>query len=116
MVSSRKHCREAWFAAGSGVEFALKALICERERFNAWPSRDRRSDLHIHDLKKLLRIAGLDPKAAPANVQPAIRQVLDWNRNHDYVAKPMPRKVARSMVEAAFGPSGMVEWLKSLHV
>ena len=59
-------------------------------------------------------MAGLDPKAAPREVRPAIRQILDWNRDHDYLATPMPRKVARSMVEAAFGPLGVVEWLKTL--
>ncbi len=114
MVDDRENCREAWVAAGFGVEFALKALILKRERLNAWPSLEHRPDLHIHNLKKLFKIAGLDPNAAPTDVKPAIRQVLDWNRNHDYVARPMPRKVARSMVEAAFGPSGVVEWLKSL--
>jgi hypothetical protein len=114
MVDDRKHCREAWIAAGFAVEFALKASICKRERFNAWPSRDSRPDLHQHDLKKLFEIAGIDLRAAPADTQAAIRQVLDWNRKHDYDAKPMPRKVARSMFEAAFGGSGVVIWLKSL--
>lgn len=97
-----------------GVEFALKAVICNRERFNAWPSKAMRPDLHTHDLKALFRAAGVDPRAAPRDVQPAIRQVLDWNRNHDYSAAPMPRKVARGMVEAAFGPNGVVGWLRRL--
>jgi hypothetical protein len=30
-------CREAWITIGSAVEFALKAVIMKRERFNQWP-------------------------------------------------------------------------------
>lgn len=114
MVEDRIHCREAWVASGAGVQFALKAVICKREKFNAWPSKAHRPDLHIHDLRKLFAAAGIDPREAPREVRPAIRQVLDWNRNHDYSAAPMPRMVARDMVRAAFGPGGVVEWLKRL--
>jgi hypothetical protein len=114
MVEDRRSCREAWVAAGAGVEFALKAVICSRERFNAWPSKAIRPDLYTHDLKRLFMAAGIDLKATPKEIRPAIRQVLDWDRNHDYSAAPMPRKVALGMVEAAFGPDGVVEWLKHL--
>ena len=114
MVDDRRSCREAWVAAGFGVEFALKAVICKRERFNAWPSKASRPDLHNHDLKTLFKAAGIDLKTAPKEVQPAIKQVLDWDRNHDYSGARMPRKVAQGMVEAAFGPDGVVRWLKCL--
>ena len=114
MVEDREFCREAWIASGAGVEFALKALICARQKFNVWPSREHRPDLHTHDLRKLFRAAGVDLKAAPKQVQPAIRQVLDWERNHDYSAAQMPRRVARDMVEAAFGAGGVVDWLRRL--
>jgi hypothetical protein len=114
MVGSRRSCREAWVAAGFGVEFALKAVICSREGFNEWPSKESRPELYTHDIKDLFRAAGIDLKAAPKEVQPAIRQVLDWTRNHDYSATPMPRKMAKGMVEAAFGPNGVVGWLKRL--
>lgn len=114
MVENRNHCREAWVASGAAVEFALKAVIFRREKFNAWPSKAHRPELHTHDLRKLFDLAGIDLKAAPREVRPAIRVVLDWDRNHDYNAAPMPRMVARGMVEAAFGPSGLVEWLKRL--
>jgi hypothetical protein len=77
MVEDREFSREAWVASGAGVEFALKAVICARERFNAWPSKEHRPDLHIHDLRRLFLAAGIDIKAAPKEVRPSIRQVLD---------------------------------------
>lgn len=99
-------------ASGFAVEFALKAVIMERERMNSWPSKDSRPDLCVHGLRTLFRAAGIDVRTAPPAVQPAIRQVLDWDRSHDYRAGAMPRKLARSMVEAAFGRNGVVRWLK----
>lgn len=94
MVDDRRHCREAWVAAGTAVEFALKAVICEREKFNAWPSKAHRPDLHIHDLRKLLAAAGVDLRSVPKGVRPSLRQVLDWDRNHDYSSARMRRKMA----------------------
>lgn len=113
-VDDRKHCREAWMAAGFGVEFALKAVIMTRERMNSWPSKDHRPDLYVHGPKALFRAAKIDPQSAPPAVRAAIRQVMDWDRGHDYVDAPMPRKQAQSMVDAAFGINGVVRWLKSL--
>ncbi len=43
---------------------------------------------------------------------PSWKVVLDWDRNQGYDPNPMPRKVARSMIEAAFGQEGVVTWIK----
>lgn len=42
------------------LEAEIKAIIARRERFNTWPSRRERPDLHTHDLARLIRVAGLD--------------------------------------------------------
>jgi hypothetical protein len=38
--------------------------------------------------------------------------VLQWDRGQGYDPSPMPRKVARSMIEAAFGDNGVVTWIR----
>lgn len=114
MVEDRKHCREAWMASGFAVEFALKATIMRRDGFNTWPSRDHRPGLYTHDLRKLLAAARIDVAATPKAVRAALRTVLDWQRDHDYKPGAMPRKVARSMCNAAFGADGVVAWLRTL--
>jgi hypothetical protein len=114
MVDDRAYCREAWHNAGTAVEFALKAVIMKRERLNRWPDRDERRELHTHDLKDLMRIAGIDPRGLERPLKASLRTVLDWDRNHDYAVGTMERRVARSMVEATFGPDGVITWLKTL--
>jgi hypothetical protein len=113
-VDSRLACREAWLASGFAVEFSLKALIIKRERLNAWPSKDARPDLYIHDLRGLFGAAGVDLKAAPKGLRGSLRAVLDWNRAHEYTSGRMSRANARSMVKAAFDEDGVIAWLASL--
>lgn len=103
---------QALFHAGLGVECALKAYIMWRERLNGWPSKDARKELYTHDLRELAEIAGIR-KAPDDPVAPALHIMLQWDRNQGYDPKPMPRKVARSYVEAAFGERGVVTWLRS---
>jgi hypothetical protein len=101
---------------GSAVEFALKAVIMKVERLNKWPGpKDPGHGAYwTHDLRKLkskakLKIAATDP------VAPAWQVLVAWTRTADYTysPKPTPLVVARSYVEAAFGPHGVVKWIES---
>ncbi|MDO7843474.1 hypothetical protein [Sphingomonas immobilis] len=115
MVGDREHCREAWVAAGFAVELAVKALIVRQRQLGFFPSKDAAPELHIHNLRRLMiEYAGLNLAQAPASSRASIRQALDWERRHDYFEAPMSRKAARSMVDAAFGENGVVQWLNSL--
>lgn len=101
---------QALFHVGLAVECALKAYIMHVERPNSWPSKSARPDLYTHDLRALARIAQLqvgprDPHAASWSI------VMQWDRNQGYDPNPMPRRVARSWVDAAFGPDGVVTWI-----
>ena len=98
-------------AAGYAVEFELKALIIKRERLNSWPSNASRPELYTHNLRTLYLAAGLTSSDVPAAKRGAFKTVLDWDRLHEYKDQKMPRKVARSMVDAAFGENGVVDWL-----
>ena len=103
---------QGMFHAGLSVECALKAYIMRRERLNGWPSKPTRPELYTHDLRKLTAIAGIN--LTPSDpVAPAWHVLLQWDRNQGYDPKPMPRRVARSFVEAAFGTLGVVTWLRA---
>ena len=111
MVEDKDHCASAWSAAGLAVELALKATIMRRRRLNAWPDA---GDLHSHNIRFLMREAGIDPRQAPPPPRHMLRMVMDWKREHDYRPGRMARKVARSMVESALSKEGVVEWLRAL--
>ena len=111
IVEDKRACAQAVLHAGFAVECALKAYIWNRERFNQWPSKEARPDLYIHDLARLRQIAGIDVKPTEPTA-PYWHTMLQWNRNQGYDPKPMPRKVARAYVEAAFGSDGVATWLR----
>lgn len=113
MVENREHCQEAWHASGMAVEFALKALIMRRERLNCWPGADTHPHLHIHNLRKLFVLAGIDVKLVDKSMRAKLRVVLDWERHHEYPTPQMARKLAREMVNCTFGEEGVVEWLSN---
>jgi hypothetical protein len=114
LVNDRRHCREAWNAAGAAVEFELKALIIRQRRWNAWPSRESHPELYTHDLRTLFVETGIQPASIPPSMRGALKVAFDWDRSHDYTSGRMPRIVARHMVEAVFGEEGVCEWLRSL--
>ena len=103
---------QAYFHAGLAVECALKAYIMRQERLNSWPSRVSRPDLFTHDLRRLLHISGIAISATDA-LAPAWNLVMQWDRNQGYDPAPMPERVARSWVDAAFGTDGVVTWLRA---
>ena len=114
LVADRKYCREAWMACGTAVEFGMKAAIMKRARFNTWPDKATRPDLHTHDLRALLKALGVDPKHLNRGLKIKLKTAMDWDRSHDYAISSMERRVARAMYDACFGADGVVEWLKSL--
>jgi hypothetical protein len=113
MADSREHCREAWFAAGFAVEFALKAVIMKRERMNRWPDKDERPELHNHDINRLMALAGINPRAEIGSIRVNLRVALQWRREYDYVGGSMERREARSMVDAVCGAGGVLDWLRT---
>jgi hypothetical protein len=111
LAEDRVAAAQAYSHVGFAVEAALKAYIMWNERLNGWPDKEIRSDLYTHDLRKLLAAAQIaftvrDP------VGPSWAVVLQWDRGQAYDPARMPRRVARSMVEAAFGEKGVVTWIR----
>lgn len=112
LSKSRHTSQQAVFHAGLAVECLIKALIIRVERLNAWPSRSARPEVYTHNLRSLSAVAKIallptSPCAAEWSV------VLQWDRNQGYDPDPMPRSVAKSFLEAAFGQDGVSKWLKT---
>jgi len=111
LAGDRVAAGQAYFHVGVAAESATKAYIMASERLNSWPDRALRPELHTHDLRKLVKIAGIELRTKNP-LGPSWKVVLDWDRNQAYDPNPMPRKVARSMIEAAFGLKGVVTWIR----
>lgn len=111
LAEDRKVANQGFWHAGTATECALKAFIMRKERLNGWPSKESRPELWTHDLRQLVKAAGikLDPKAPEG---PSWHVVLQWDRNQGYDPNKMPRTVARAMVEATFGDQGVVTWIR----
>lgn len=114
MVDDKSFSVEAFVASGFAFEFALKALIMKQRGWNAWPAFSQAKELYSHDLRGLMKEAGIDLGDVPAYLRPSVKQALDWTRGHDYYEKKMPRPIARSMVDAVFGDRGVIAWLMTM--
>lgn len=116
-TAARRLCEDkeaagrAWDCIGFAIEAAIKAVIMHKERLNAWPSREARPELYQHSLRRLAELAEISVSTSDV-IAPAWKTVLDWDRGDSYITNRMPRKVARSQVEAAFGTEGVLPWLK----
>jgi hypothetical protein len=111
LAENREVAAQAYFHVGFAAECALKAYIMWSERLNIWPDRDSRPELYTHDLRKLVALARIELRTTDP-IGPSWKTVLDWDRSQGYDPKPMPRKVAGAMVEAAFGEKGVVTWIR----
>ena len=54
------HPSGAYYLAGYAIECALKAYIAAQLRENEIPDRAFVNDIYTHDLRKLIRLAGLE--------------------------------------------------------
>ncbi len=111
LAENRVAAGQAYAHVGFATECALKAYIMWKERLNAWPDKQSRADLYTHNLRDLVRIAGIALNTRDP-VGPSWAVVLNWERWQAYDSKPMPRRVARSMVEAGFGEKRVVTWIR----
>jgi len=111
LAENRDAAAQAYGHVGFAAECALKAYIMWKERLNTWPDKDSRKELYTHDLRKLVQIAGIELNTRDP-IGPSWAVVLQWDRGQAYDPDRMPRKVARSMIEAAFGQKGVVTWIR----
>lgn len=111
LAEDRVAAAQAYWHVGFATECALKAYIMWKERLNRWPDITSRKELYTHDLSKLVGIARIELKTNDP-IGPSWAVVLQWDRGQSYDPVRMPRRVARSMVDAAFGEMGVVTWIR----
>ncbi|WP_295732155.1 hypothetical protein [uncultured Bartonella sp.] len=112
LISEEMTANQGYYHVGSAVEAALKAYICKQKFLNQWPVRAVARQLYTHNLFKLFQISGIEVDEH-SEFAPSWATVLHWQRLQGYNHERMPRKVAQSFYEAAFGNYGVVEWLRT---
>lgn len=111
LVCDKNAANQGYFHVGLAVEAALKAYIFRKERFNRWPDKSSQPDLYTHNLWKLFKRSGIIIDRQ-SKLAPSWQVVLQWERLQGYDHEKMPRRVAQSFYDAAFGEFGVIEWLR----
>ena len=119
ILAERGEPSGAYFLAGYAVECARKARIAAQFRAHEIPDKGLVNDIYTHDLKKLLRLAGLQLEleiAIQTNVVFGQRWTIveKWTEQARYEIWTVSD--ASSMIEAVTGrddSEGLFQWLVS---
>lgn len=111
------HPSGAYYLAGYAIECALKAHIAARFRANQIPNRKFVNDIYDHDLKKLVRLAGLESqldRARESDLTFGQRWTIveGWTEQSRY--EIWTDEAASAMIDAVAGTSeeeGVFRWL-----
>jgi len=108
----------AFYLAGYSAEFALKACIAKNVRKFDFPDKKLALASHVHDLMKLVGVAGLDGTLATARESNNALD-LNWQTAKDWTEasryeRRISRAQARDMIAAIEAdPDGVLWWLKN---
>ncbi|SPE36537.1 conserved hypothetical protein [Candidatus Sulfopaludibacter sp. SbA3] len=106
----------AYYLAGYAVECALKACIAKGTQRGEFPDKKRVESSHSHNLRDLIRVAGLDEELIERVARdPEFRKnwdvVRSWSEQSRY-RKHRPES-ARDLVAAIGDRShGVISWIK----
>jgi HEPN domain-containing protein len=105
----------AYYLAGYAIECALKAMIARQFRADEIPDRRLVDRIYVHDLGKLLTLAGLkDPLDAEMETNSGLRErwstVTTWSERARY--EIWTEEGASAMIEAVGGEQGLLPWLQ----
>ncbi|HEY7061455.1 MAG TPA: HEPN domain-containing protein [Chloroflexota bacterium] len=108
----------AYYLCGYAVECALKACIAKQTQQHDFPPR-RAQEFYTHNLKTLLKLAGLEPALAAVGQQdPQLvanwATVKDWTEDSRYQRRPLSVAItlAIGMYRASADPAhGVLQWL-----
>ena len=105
----------AYYICGYAIECALKACIARKTIQDEFPPKEA-ARYYVHDLPKLLDIAGLGHAlTSEAGQDPAFRAnwaiVKDWTEETRYYSRG--QQEAQDILEATIIPQhGVLQWLK----
>jgi len=106
----------AYYLAGYSVELGLKACIARKTRRYDFPELEIVKDSFTHDLKKLVRIAGLDPNLrSQMSIDTTFASnwaiVKDWNSEARY--KTYNYTQAQELIYSITSRrSGILKWIR----
>jgi HEPN domain-containing protein len=105
----------AYYISGYAVECALKACIAKKTRQDDFPPKDA-SKYYVHDLAKLLDIAGLGLVFADeASKDPIFRAnwavVKDWSEESRYLSRQQ-QQAQEILIAVNDLQHGVLRWLK----
>jgi len=109
-------CDGAYYLAGYAVECALKACIAKGTLRHEFPDKRKVESSHSHNLRDLVRVAGLedarlDRAGQDADFQKNWDVVQSWSEQSRYSRHRL--ESARQLLEAASeSRHGVIAWIK----
>ncbi len=107
----------AYYLLGYAVECALKACIAKQTRKYDFPNKEIAQKAYVHDLEKLLKIAGLDYQLKEdmntnSNLEVNWSLVKDWKETARY-SSSITRAEAKDLYSACTSKTnGILAWIK----
>lgn len=112
------HAPGAYYLAGYAVECALKACVAKQTRRYDFPDRGLAQQAHVHDLEKLLKLAGLEPAfSQAATTNPALgvswAVVKDWRETSRYDAQIAAAEAKDLLTACTARKNGVLQWIRA---
>ena len=110
------HWPGAYYLIGYSVECALKACVSKQVKRYDFPDRKLANKAFTHDLKELVRVAGLAPtfdkdRKSNPSLELNWAVVKDWSESARYEIT-ITEAQARDMFSACTGRNGILPWIK----
>src|SRR5437660_4230643 len=107
----------AYYLCGYAIECALKACIARKTREFDFPDRKLVNDSYVHDVERLLRVAGLDQlleEEGRHNGAFAGNWIIvqDWSEASRYDASITPAETSDLFLAVTDETNGVLAWLK----
>ena len=107
----------AYYLMGYAVECALKACIAKQIRRHDFPDKQLANEAYVHDLQRLLKLAGLETDFRSATRSSSTLEanwavVKDWSEQSRYDLK-IRESDARGMHSACTGRNGILTWIRA---
>jgi HEPN domain-containing protein len=107
----------AYYLCGYAIECALKACIARKTREFDFPDRKLVNDSYVHDVGKLLKVAGLEQLLDEEGKQNSLFAanwvtVQDWSEASRYDASISPAETSELFLAVTDETNGVLAWLK----
>jgi hypothetical protein len=106
-----------YYLCGYAIEYALKACISRKVREFDFPDRKLVNDSYVHDVEKLLKVAGIERLLEEEETQNELfaknwRIVQDWSEASRYDVSITPATASELFLAVTHETNGVLAWLK----